>query len=278
MRALVISDTHFGAWTGEPLLQHQWARHRIGDALDDVDELVLLGDLFDFLFSSVENAFAQADGFFSLLAEKMAGKRIVFSCGNHDHHIIVRELRTAVELKVIAGNEAALADALGPQRNFFQRFLDRRLPGVECVTAYPTYQLGDPLCCHGHYLDAHVSLPGFDGDGIARIPTSGRRFGLMARRSKYPQELMDRAVRMALESGRPVAQVARDLGIGAEALRKRVWQAEADGGLRPDLPSSEEREEICKLRKEVFELRRANEILKAASVFFATELDADRPK
>ena len=59
---------------------------------------------------------------------------------------------------------------------------------------------------------------------------------------------------------------------------KRVRQAEADGGLRPDLPSSEEREEIRKLRKEVFELRRANEILKAASVFFATELDADRPK
>jgi len=101
----------------------------------------------------------------------------------------------------------------------------------------------------------------------------------MARRSKYPQELMDRGVRLALESGRPVAQVARDLGIGHEALRKRVRQAEADGvGLRPDLPSSEEREEIRKLRKEVFELRRANEILKAASVFFATELDADRPK
>src|SRR5450755_2116269 len=101
----------------------------------------------------------------------------------------------------------------------------------------------------------------------------------MARRSRYPQELMDRAVRVALESGRPVAQVARDLGIGHEALRKRVRQAEADGGwLRPDLPSSEEREEIRKLRKEVFELRRANGILKAASVFFATELDADHPK
>ncbi|MGZ6576658.1 MAG: transposase, partial [Solirubrobacteraceae bacterium] len=44
----------------------------------------------------------------------------------------------------------------------------------------------------------------------------------MARRSKYPQELMDRGVRLALESGRPVAQVAHDLGIGHEALRKRV--------------------------------------------------------
>jgi transposase-like protein len=51
-----------------------------------------------------------------------------------------------------------------------------------------------------------------------------------------------------------------------------------DEGLRPDLPTSEEREEIKQLRREVYELRRANEILKAASVFFATELDADRPK
>jgi hypothetical protein len=104
----------------------------------------------------VENAFAQADGFFSLLEEKMAGKRIVFSCGNHDHHIVVRDLRTAVELKVITGNEVALADALAMHRNFFQRFLDRRLPGIESIIAYPTYQVGDVLCCHGHYLDAHM--------------------------------------------------------------------------------------------------------------------------
>ena len=81
-----------------------------------------------------------------------------------------------------------------------------------------------------------------------------------------------------MESGRPIAHVARDIGLPAETLRKRVRRAEADQGLRPDLPTSEEREEIKQLRKEVFELRRANEILKAASIFFATELDADRPK
>jgi transposase len=100
----------------------------------------------------------------------------------------------------------------------------------------------------------------------------------MPRSRKYPDELIQRGVRLALESGRPIAHVAKDLGMHPETLRKRVRQAEADGGLRPDLPTSEEREEIKKLRREVFELRRANEILKAASVFFATELDADRPK
>jgi transposase len=61
-------------------------------------------------------------------------------------------------------------------------------------------------------------------------------------------------------------------------LRKHVRRVEADEGLRPDLSSVAEHEEIKVLRREVYELRRANEILKAASVFFATELDADRPK
>ena len=89
----------------------------------------------------------------------------------------------------------------------------------------------------------------------------------MARPKKYPDELIARGVRLALESGRPIAHVAADLGIHAETLRKKVRQAEADSGARPDLPTSSEREEIRKLRAENFELRRANEILKSASVF-----------
>ena len=87
-----------------------------------------------------------------------------------------------------------------------------------------------------------------------------------------------RGVRLALESGRPIAQVAADLGLGAETLRKRVRQAQADSGVRGDLLSTAEREEIRKLRAENYELRRANEILKAASLFFANELDSHRPR
>src|SRR6266498_4526026 len=98
----------------------------------------------------------------------------------------------------------------------------------------------------------------------------------MARPKKYPDELVRRGVRLALESGRPIAEVARDLGMHPETLRKRVRQAEADSGARPDRPSSAEREEMRRLRAENFELRRANEILKSASVFFAKELDTDR--
>jgi len=100
---------------------------------------------------------------------------------------------------------------------------------------------------------------------------------VMPRARKYPIELLDRATRLVFESGRPIADVAADLGIPKETLRKYVRQVEVDQGRREGV-SSEEREEIRKLRKENFELRRANEILKAASVFFAKELDTDRTK
>ena len=78
------------------------------------------------------------------------------------------------------------------------------------------------------------------------------------------------------ESDRPIAQVARDLGIHREALRQWVRQAEADSGRRRDLLTSDEREELKRLREENVELQRANAILKDASVYFATELDPTR--
>ena len=67
----------------------------------------------------------------------------------------------------------------------------------------------------------------------------------MPRPRKYPEELMERGVRLVFESGRPIAHVAADLGVHPEALRKRVRQAEADTGTRRDLLRLEEREELA---------------------------------
>jgi transposase len=102
----------------------------------------------------------------------------------------------------------------------------------------------------------------------------------MARPSKYPRELRDRAVRMVVESTsdypsefEAIRSIAAKLGIGSpETLRKWVRQAEIDGGHGAGKPT-EEIAEIRELKKEVAELRRANEILKRASAFFAAELD-----
>jgi Transposase. len=101
---------------------------------------------------------------------------------------------------------------------------------------------------------------------------------------RYPPELRERAVRMVLETIEQrgdrfgvVTSVARQLGIGVESLRSWVAQAEVDGGQRGGV-TSEERRRLAELHREVRELRRANEILKAAAAFFARELDPRLPR
>ena len=98
----------------------------------------------------------------------------------------------------------------------------------------------------------------------------------MAAPRKYSPELRERAVRLVFESGRPIAHIAQDLGVHKEALRTWVRQARADSGERRDLLTSEERKRLKELERENRELRRANEILKAASAYYATELDPTR--
>jgi transposase len=101
------------------------------------------------------------------------------------------------------------------------------------------------------------------------------------RRGQYPAELRQRAVRLVAESKSEyesewaaITSIAAKLGIGtAETLRKWVRQAEVDACARAGM-SSEEAAEIRRLKREVAELRRANEILKAAAGFFA---ELDRP-
>jgi len=96
---------------------------------------------------------------------------------------------------------------------------------------------------------------------------------------RYPDELKERAVRMVQELRREdpadhsvISRVARQLGVGVESLRAWVKQADVDAGARDGL-STGEREELGSLRKEVRELRRANDMLQAAASFFGAELD-----
>ena len=106
----------------------------------------------------------------------------------------------------------------------------------------------------------------------------------MPAQRKYPEELRERAVKMVFEirdrEGKghgELARVGRQLGVHPEALRTWVRQAEIDGGMRPGATTEESRR-IAELERENRELRRANEILKAASAYFARELDPRLPR
>src|SRR4030095_9462002 len=102
----------------------------------------------------------------------------------------------------------------------------------------------------------------------------------MTRRSRFSPEVRERAVRMVVEhesahdsQWAAITSIAEKIGCTAETLRKWVRQAERDAGTRPGL-TTEERGRLKQLERENFELRRANEILRLASAYFAkAELD-----
>jgi transposase len=96
---------------------------------------------------------------------------------------------------------------------------------------------------------------------------------------RYPAQVRERAVRLVFEhqhehesEWRAIVSVAARIGCTPETLRSWVRRSEVDEGRRPGL-RSDERVRLKELERENRELRRANEILKSASLFFATELD-----
>ena len=106
----------------------------------------------------------------------------------------------------------------------------------------------------------------------------------MPRKPPYPREVRERATRMVFEQQgayesqwAAITSIAQKFGMTAETLRSWVRQAETDTGKRPGVTSAEA-ERVKELERENRELRRANEILKAASAFFARELDPHPPK
>ncbi len=112
-----------------------------------------------------------------------------------------------------------------------------------------------------------VSQPKVDGDLDQEDLSWGGRPSADARTEEVPQRAA-RTSRSVFESQRPIAAVARDLlllGVHREALR--LWVGQADAGARGDRVTTDERERLKTLERENRELKKANEILKAASVF-----------
>jgi UDP-2,3-diacylglucosamine pyrophosphatase LpxH len=169
MRALVISDTHFGAWTGQDILREPENLALLEPHLD-VDEVIFLGDMFDFLFASRRQAFDAATGLLDLIRDRLQGKRFVFLAGNHDYHVVRRAAEDLLDLEVVTGKPPGQLNEEARRVDFFRAFLERRLEGVQVELRYPTYTFAGVLCTHGHYLDFHARRAGAaPGKLLARV-------------------------------------------------------------------------------------------------------------
>ena len=148
MRTVIISDLHLGTVSETDVLQRADAREALFNALGNADRLILLGDVLELREAPLRDILRRAEPF---LADLRAwGGDVVVVPGNHDHHLVERWLDERDE-------------PLGLEHRFEEHLLG--LPA-----AYPGLWIRDDVyATHGHYLDAHMTIPRFEGIAIGAI-------------------------------------------------------------------------------------------------------------
>jgi hypothetical protein len=165
-RTLVVSDLHLGAGSGADVLRREGPRSALIDALEDIDRLVLLGDVLELRHGPRRDALAAAQPFFEELGRAFAGREIVVVAGNHDHALIESWARRR--------DEAVEPEPLGLEQRFTAEEASSMLATLaswatpaRLSVAYPGLWLrSDVYATHGHYLDCHLSIPTMERLGI----------------------------------------------------------------------------------------------------------------
>jgi len=158
----LVSDLHLGQLKGADLLRRAEVRATLFEALDGIDRLVLLGDVVEFREGPVLPALQAARPFFEELGEVMAGREVVIVPGNHDHRLVAAWLERR---RTMEPPPLEIAEAIEPQQaseaaSMLARWLGDRTP---LSFSYPGLWLRDDVfALHGHYLDRHVTIPGFE--------------------------------------------------------------------------------------------------------------------
>jgi hypothetical protein len=240
VRTLVISDLHLGSRNGVDVLRRPTARHALGEALQGIDRLVILGDLLELRHGPIYDALEVAGPVLRTIGERLGPDgEVVLVPGNHDFRLIAPWL----EWRLRDGPAPlGLEEHAGPQASTGTRAIARELRPAALDVAYPGMWLDDDVyATHGHYLDRHVTIPSFErlGSGVL-----GRLLGAPAESAASPDDyevvlapmyaLLD-AVAARVGDGRAAAPG----NASARAWRKlagdstRRWRARALAGAFP---------------------------------------------
>ncbi len=166
MRTVVISDLHLGLGSGADLLRQERFRDLLMARLDDVDRLILLGDVLELRDRPLPEVLDTAAPMLSTLGEAFAGRELIFVPGNHDHHLIEPWL----EARILSGEPALGLEQTGAPKGTAFEALARLAAPAELRFAYPGLWLRDDVyATHGHYLDRHLTVPTIERLGVAMV-------------------------------------------------------------------------------------------------------------
>jgi predicted phosphodiesterase len=166
-KTVVVSDLHLGAGPGHDLLRREAFRDRLAPELEGAERVVLLGDVVELRDRPIAEALDVATPFFAMLGETVPGAEVVLVPGNHDHYLFSswaegRQLRGGPKPMGLEQRAKARSGPMG--------VVARRIPGCELTLAYPGTWLADGVyATHGHYLDAHLTVPTFERLGVGVV-------------------------------------------------------------------------------------------------------------
>lgn len=231
MKTAIISDLHLGARFGTDVLRQREPRRALLDELEDVQRLVLLGDALELRHGPMEEALEAARPFFEELGEAFAGREVVFVAGNHDHHLagdILRPLElpgAAVPLGLESRARPSPSSALG--------WIAGRMGEAEVSLAYPgLFVRPDVYATHGHYLDAHLTIPRVECLAIGAVEK------LVGRLPEGPRTPADYEAVLApvYALSHQLAQAASSSrGVAVSDASARVWTRVSPASGRRDL-------------------------------------------
>src|SRR5665213_3254273 len=168
MRTLIVSDLHLGSGSGADVLRRPEPRAALLETLEDIDRLVLLGDVLELRHGPPRHAMTAARPFFEDLGRVLAGREIVVSAGNHDHQLVTSWLdeRALREPEPLGLEQRLLPAQASPM---LARIAEWASP-ARVLVAYPgLWVRPDVYATHGHYLDCHLTVPTLERLSVAAM-------------------------------------------------------------------------------------------------------------
>lgn len=226
MLTAIVSDLHLGTTSEADVARRPEAYGRLAAALGGADRVVLLGDLLELRERPAAEALALARPCLEAIGEATSGKQVLIVAGNHDHQLVAPALDRA---RLDGHGRLTAAQTFDPSASELASRVTALMPRAEVQLAYPGVWLRDDVyAIHGHYLDAHLTVPRVEcmiGSAIARFTAAAAQ---PAGPDAYEAALAPiYAFAYSVVQGSPGAAITR-----GNNLSRRVWSSSNPGGHR----------------------------------------------